>query len=65
MQYIDVIIKSKESRIKYKNCEYYLECKNVDLIVYKYLCFNENYQKNDGDLKKRFANTYNFITMQQ
>ena len=46
-------------RIKYKDCDYCLECTNVknDLLVYRCLCFNKNYQeKFNENLNKRFAN---------
>ena len=53
----------KECGIKYKDCECYLEYVNVkdDLIVYKGFYCNRNYQKHfEEDLKKQFANTYEF-----
>ena len=45
--------------IKYKDCELYFECTSIkdDLIKYKCLCFNKNYDEN---FKKRFAYTYKF-----
>ena len=46
--------------IKYKYCDYFLECTNFkyDLIEYKCLCCNKNYQhKFDKKLKERFFNT--------
>ena len=49
--------------IKYKYCDYFLECTifKVDLIEYKSLCYNKNYQqKFDEKLKGRFFNTYKF-----
>ena len=55
--------KSKACRIKYKDCECCLEYKNVknNLIKYKCLWCNKNYQKTfDESLKKTFANTYKF-----
>ena len=50
-------------RIKYNNCDCFLEYTNFkdDLIEYKYLCCNKNYQgKFDEKLQKRFFNTYKF-----
>ena len=47
--------------IKYKYCDCFLEYTNVkdDLREYIYFCCNKNYQKKfDGNLKKRFVNTY-------
>ena len=39
--------KCKMCRIKYKDCEWYLECKNIDdLLLYKCLYCNKNYKKN-------------------
>ena len=52
--------------IKCKDCECCLEYTSVkdNLIEYKCLCWNKNYQKNfDENLKKRFANAYIFLTM--
>ena len=49
--------------IKYKYCNYVLEYTNFkdDLIEYKCLCCNKNYQhKFDEKLKERFLNTYKF-----
>ena len=48
-------------RIKYKYCDCFLEYTNVkdDLREYIHFCCNKNYQKKfDGNLKKRFVNTY-------
>ena len=53
-------------RIKCKNCECCLEYLNLrdDLMLYKCLCCNRNYQKTfDENLKKRFANLYKFISI--
>ena len=50
-------------RIKYKYIDCFLEYINFkdDLIEYKCLCCNKNYQhKFDEKLKKRFFNTYKF-----
>ena len=50
-------------RIKYKHCECSHEFRNfkVDLIEYKCLCRNKNYQqKSDEKLKERFFNTFKF-----
>ena len=50
-------------RIKYKYCDCFLEYTILkdDLIEYKYLCCNKNYQhKFDENLKERFFNTYKF-----
>ena len=47
-------------RIKYKNCESFVEYTNFkdNLIKYKSLCCNKNYQKKlDENLKKLFFNT--------
>ena len=49
--------------IKYKYCNCFLEYANFtdDLIEYKCLCCNKNYQKKfDKKLKQRFFNTYKF-----
>ena len=49
--------------VKCKDCECFLENTNFidDLIEYKCLCCNENYQKKfDENLKKQFCNTYKF-----
>ena len=42
-----VIKKCETCEIKYKYCDYFLEYKNFkdDLIEYKDLCCNKNYQK--------------------
>ena len=52
-------------KIKCTNCnKCCLENTNAkdDLIEYKCLCGNKNYQKlSDENLKKRFANTYKFV----
>ena len=50
-------------RIKYKYCDCFLQYTNFkdDLIKYKCLCCNKNYQhKFDEKLKERFFNTYKF-----
>ena len=60
---IEIIKKCETYGIKYKNCECFLECANFkdNLIRYKCLCFNKNYQKKfDGNLNKQFFNTYKF-----
>ena len=51
----------KTSRIKYKCCNSFLEYRifKDDLIEYKYLFCNKNYQL-DEKVKERFFNTYNF-----
>ena len=49
--------------IKYKYCDCFLEYANFkdDLVGYKCLCCNKNYQhKFDDKLKHRFFNTYKF-----
>ena len=49
--------------IKYKDCNSCLECTNAkdDLIEYKCLFCNKNYQKTfDENLKKQFVRTYKF-----
>ena len=51
----------KKCGIKYKDCECFLQYKNFkdDLIKYKCLRCNKNYQKKfDGNLKKRFFNLF-------
>ena len=55
--------KSEMCRINYKYSECYLEYTNIkdDLVVYKRLCYNNNYQKRfDENFKKRFSKTYKF-----
>ena len=55
--------KCKTCGIKYKDCECCLEYASVmdDLIEYKCLCCNKNYQKKfDENLKKRIFNAYKF-----
>ena len=50
-----ILKKGKVCGIRYKNCECCLEYSNVkdDLILYKFLCWNKNYQKKlDGNSKK-------------
>ena len=50
-------------RVKCKYCHCFLKYTNVkdDLIKYKCLCCNKNYQqKFDEKLKERFLNTYKF-----
>ena len=49
--------------IKYKYCNFFLECINFkdDLIEYKCLCCTNSYQqKSNEKLKDRFFNTYKF-----
>ena len=58
--------KCKTCGIKHKDCECCLEYSNgkVDLILYKCLCCNMNYQKKfNKNLEKRFANTHKFLNM--
>ena len=55
--------KCETYRITYKVCDCFLEYTDFkdDLIEYKYLCCNKNYQqKFDEKLKERFFNTYKF-----
>ena len=55
--------KCEMCEIKYKCCDCFLEYTNFedDLIVYKCLCYNKNYQhKFHEKLKERFFNTYEF-----
>ena len=55
--------KCETYRIKYNYCNCFLEFTNFkdDLIEYKCLCCNKNYQyKFDEKLKKQFFNTYKF-----
>ena len=50
-------------KIKYKDCDYYLEYEGVmdDLIKYKCLSCNKEYSdKVDEELKKKFKNTFKF-----
>ena len=58
------MIKKRETcGIKYKYCDCFLEYTNFkdDLIEYKCLCCNRNYQKNfDKKLTERFLNIYKF-----
>ena len=59
-----IIKKSETWGVKSKDCKCSIEYKNVkvDLIEYKCLCCNRNYQKEfDEYLKNRFANTYRFF----
>ena len=52
--------KNLKHQIKYKDCERCLVYTDVkdNLIEYKYLCCNKNYQKMfNKNLKKRFGNT--------
>ena len=58
-----MIKKCETCGIRYKYFDFFLEYINFkdDLIEYKCLCCNKNYQhKFDEKLKKRFCNTYNF-----
>ena len=58
--------KPETCRIKYKYGDCFLEYAifKDDLIEYKYLCCNKNYQqKFDEKLKKRFSNTYKFSNL--
>ena len=53
--------KCKTFGIRYKHCNFFLENTNFkdDLLEYKCLCCNKNYQQNfDEKLKKLFFNTY-------
>ena len=56
--------KRKTCRIKYKNYEFFREYTNFkdNLIKYKCLCCNENYQKEKFEemLEKQIFNTYKF-----
>ena len=55
--------KCETCRIKYKYCNCLLEYTNFkdDLIQYKCLCYNKNYQHEfDEKLKERFFNAYKF-----
>ena len=55
--------KCEKYGIKHKNCECFLEYTNFkdDLIEYKCLCCNKNYQQKFNEkLKERFFNTYKF-----
>ena len=54
--------------IKYKDCDCFFEYINFkeNLIEYKCLCCNKNYQKKfDENLKKQFFNKYKFSHMFQ
>ena len=58
--YDDKKKKCKTCGIKYKDHECFLECINVkdDLILYRCLCYNNNYQKEfHKNLKKRYMIT--------
>ena len=60
---ISLLKEYETCRIKYKNCECFLEYTNFkgNLIKHKCFCCNKNYQiKCDENLKKRFFNTYKF-----
>ena len=60
-----MIKKCETFRITYKYCDCFLEYTNFkdDLIEYKCLCCNINYQQNvDEKLNQRFFNAYNFLT---
>ena len=60
-----MITKSETCRIKYKYCNSFLEYINIkdDLIEYKCLCCNKNYQhKFDEKLKKDLLICTNFLT---
>ena len=49
--------KYESCKIKFKDCDYFLEYTNFknDLIEYKCFCSNKNYQKTfDENLKKRW-----------
>ena len=53
----------KNTRIRYKHCNCFLEYENFkdDLIEYKFLCCKKNYQnKFDEKLKEILFNTYKF-----
>ena len=55
--------KCETCEVKYKDFDFFLKYPNVkdDLIEYKCLSCNKNYQKTfDGNLKKQFVNTYKF-----
>ena len=55
--------KCKMCRIKYKDCECCLECKNIidDLLLYKCLYCNKNYEKNYNNLINLLIHL-NFLT---
>ena len=51
--------KCETCRIRYKYCDFFLECTNFtdDLIEYKCICCNKSFQQNfDEKLKERFFN---------
>ena len=55
--------KCETCEIRYKYCDCFFEYTNFkdDLMEYKYLCWNKNYQqKFDENLKERFFTTYKF-----
>ena len=55
--------KCETCKVKYKNCDFFLEYTNFkdDLIECKCLCYNKIFQRKlDGKLKERFFNTYKF-----
>ena len=60
---MDMTKKCETWWIKYKNCEYFLECTDLKDNLTKCRCLfcNKNYSKKfDETLKKRFFNTYKF-----
>ena len=62
-KYVHVDKNCEACGIKYKYRDCFLEYKNFsdDLIEYKCLCYNKNYQhKFDKKLKEQFFNTYKF-----
>ena len=57
--------KCEKMWIKYEQCYCFPEYTNFkdDLVEYKCLCCDKNYQqKFDEELKERFFNTHNFLT---
>ena len=56
--------KCEKCGIKYKDCKLKIRLNiKLKLISFIYLCWDETFQKVFyEDLKKRFANTYNFLT---
>ena len=59
-------LRQRIHRIKYKECDFFLEYESVKDIVIKYkrLTCNKDYSnKIDGELKNRFKSTFNFLIM--
>ena len=60
------MIKNKKlPELNTKDCEWFFKYINFDgdFIEYECLCCNKNYEKNDGNLKKRFFDIYKFSNL--